>query len=328
MSARRCGLRQRDIHYFGLKLSCTGDRTSAATKTVLLRQKAGEALAHLLESPLQSGLYLVATPIGNLGDISIRALSVLARSNIIYCENPHHSRKLLNHYAIRSEIGAYHEHNAGRVRPAIFARLAAGQSVALISDAGTPLISDPGYKLVRDAQAEGFRVHVVPGPSAPISALSVSGLPTDRFFFEGFLPAKQAQRRRRLNELSELPATLVLFETAQRLAASLADMAEILGNREAALVKELTKIHEAVERRALDALAGAFCGVDAKGEYVIVVAPPEEDDADDGEIRARLRPALAAKSLRDAVDEIADQLNVRRKRVYKLALEMQAEEKK
>lgn len=285
-------------------------------------------LGHLLEVPLGGGLYLVATPIGHLGDISLRALSVLSQCDVIYCENPRHSRKLLGHYAIRSEIGAYHEHNAERMRDRILERLQAGQSVVLISDAGTPLISDPGYKLVRDAQALGLPVHAVPGPSAPVAALTVSGLPTDRFFFEGFLPAKSAQRKNRLAEISKLPATLVLFETAQRMASSLADMAEILGEREAALVKEVTKIHEAVQRATLGGLAAAYSGMEAKGEFVIVIAPPAGEEIDDAEIVLRLQPALEVSSVRDAVRQVCDELNVRRKRVYKLALKMQMDEKK
>lgn len=305
-----------------MNLSSSRDDKSRVKPSEPLRQRADDVLGHLLDQTLTSGLYLVATPIGNLGDISIRALSVLAKADVIYCENPRHSRKLLNHYAVKSELGTYHEHNAGRERPRILASLEARRSVVLISDAGTPLISDPGFKLVRDVQDQGHLVHVVPGPSAPIAALALSGLPTDRFFFEGFLPSKTIQRQKRLAEIAALPATLVLFETAQRLAASLADMADILGARDAALVKEITKIHEAVERGALNELATAFSEADPKGEFVIVIAPPGKDGVDEAKIVMHLRSALNTMSLRDAARQVSDELNVPRNRVYELALEM------
>ena len=308
-----------------MNLSSSRDDKSRVKPSEPLRQRADDVLGHLLDQTLASGLYLVATPIGHLGDISIRALSVLANADVIYCENPRHSRKLLNHYSIKSELGAYHEHNAGRERPRILASLEAGRSVALISDAGTPLISDPGFKLVRDVQDQGYPVLVVPGPSAPIAALTLSGLPTDRFFFEGFLPAKPVQRKKRLAEIAAFPATLVLFETAQRMAASLADMADILGSRDAALVKELTKIHEAVERATLNELVASFSESDPKGEFVIVIAAPAKDGVDEAEIMTHLRPALDTMSVRDAARQMSDELNVPRNRVYELALEMKRE---
>ena len=192
-----------------------------------LLQRAEAALADELERPLPAGLYLVATPIGNLADISLRALAVLARADLIAAEDTRHSRKLLSHFGIRGELAPYHEHNAARERPRLLARIRAGFSVALISDAGTPLISDPGYKLVREALEEGFQVTSVPGASAALAALTSAGLPTDTFLFAGFLPPKGGQRRKRLEELKPVPATLIFYETASRLAAALADMAEV-----------------------------------------------------------------------------------------------------
>jgi 16S rRNA (cytidine1402-2'-O)-methyltransferase len=287
--------------------------------------RVSEVLAKLIERPLQPGLYLVATPIGNLGDISIRALSVLARADLIAAEDTRHSKKLLSHFGIAGELTPYHEHNAAKERPRLLARLRAGASVALISDAGTPLISDPGYKLVREALDQGFTVTSIPGPSAAIAALTGSGLPTDTFLFAGFLPPKSGPRRSRLEALKSVPATLVFFETAPRLAKSLADMAEVLGAREAAIAKELTKLHETVTRGTLNRLAGELSlGDQSKGEFVVVVAPPIEDAAgvSDGEIVEQLNKALNVESFRDAVRSIAEVLQVPRNRVYELGLSL------
>ncbi len=194
------------------------------------------------------GLYLVATPIGNLADISLRALEVLAGCDVIACEDTRVTRKLTERYGIETPLTPYHEHNAAEARPKILARLARGEAVALVSDAGTPLISDPGYKLVRAAQDAGHAVTAIPGASSVLTALNVAGLPTDRFFFEGFLPPKQAARQKRIAALGAIPATLVLFESGPRLAATLADLAEGLGPRAAAICRELTKLHEEVRR--------------------------------------------------------------------------------
>jgi 16S rRNA (cytidine1402-2'-O)-methyltransferase len=207
------------------------DKERGAGDGALPVERAGEALAELLERPLAPGLYLVATPIGNLGDISLRALAVLARADLIAAEDTRHSKKLLSHFGLRGELTPYHEHNAEKERPRLIARLRAGQSVALISDAGTPLISDPGYKLVRQALDEGLMVTSIPGPSAALAALTTAGLPTDTFLFAGFLPQKTGARRARLEELKHVPATLVFFETAPRLAKSLADMADLWWSR-------------------------------------------------------------------------------------------------
>jgi 16S rRNA (cytidine1402-2'-O)-methyltransferase len=273
--------------------------------------------------PLSPGLYLVATPIGNLGDISLRALAVLSRADLIAAEDTRHSKKLLSHFGIQGALTPYHEHNAERERPKLLARLRAGASVALISDAGTPLISDPGYKLVRTALDEGFAVRSIPGASAALAALTSAGLPTDTFLFAGFLPPKHGPRRARLEALKDVPATLILFETAPRLAKSLATMAEVLGDRGAAIAKELTKLHETMTRGTLDELATEFAASETqKGEFVVVIAPPtaQEMEISDEHIMAALKVVLKTKSLRDAVRSVTEVLQVKRARVYELGL--------
>lgn len=287
--------------------------------------RASEVLFDLIARPLAPGLYLVATPIGNLADISLRALAVLARADLIAAEDTRHSKKLLSRFGIAAKLTPYHEHNAERERPRLLARLRAGQSVALISDAGTPLISDPGYKLVREALDAGLMVTSIPGPSAALAALTSSGLPTDTFLFAGFLPPKSGPRRARLEELKTAPATLVFFESGPRLAKSLADMADMLGPREAIIAKELTKLHEGVTRGRLDRLAGELSGGETlKGEFVVVIAPPEADDAEpsDEKIAEQLEKALKLESFRDAVRSVAEVLNVSRARVYELGLKL------
>src|SRR6516162_7656396 len=226
--------------------------------------------------PLPAGLHLVATPIGNLRDITVRALEVLAAADLIACEDTRVTRKLLDHYGIATPLTPYHEHNAAEARPKLITRLADGAAMALVSDAGTPLVSDPGYKLVREACAAGASVTALPGASAVLAALTLSGLPTDRFFFEGFLPAKAVQRRDRIAELARIPATLVMFETGPRLAGALADLAAGLGSREAAICRELTKLYEEVRSGNLANLAHAAAAApEPRGEIVLVVAPPE-----------------------------------------------------
>ena len=270
--------------------------------------------------PLAPGLYLVATPIGHLADMSLRAIATLARADVVYCEDTRHSRTLLAHYAIRATLRPYHEHNAEAERPRVLKDLADGRAVALISDAGTPLISDPGFKLVREAVAAGHAVSAIPGPSATLTALSIAGLPTDAFFFAGFLPAKEGARRHRIAELAAVPGTLVFFEAPTRAAATLADLAAELGNREAALARELTKLHEDVRRAPLSDLAQALAGDPPKGEIVIVVAPPTTGEVSDTMIEERLAPALASLSIRDAARAVADALKVPKGRVYDIAL--------
>lgn len=280
-----------------------------------------------IEAPKpRGGLYLVATPIGNLGDITLRALELLAGADCVACEDTRVTRKLIERYGITTPLMAYHEHNAGEARPKILARLAQGHAVALVSDAGTPLISDPGYKLVREAVDAGFAVIPLPGASAVLGALSVAGLPTDRFFFEGFLPPKQAGRRKRIAELSAIPATLVLFESGPRLPAALADLAEVLGPRAAAVCRELTKLHEEIRRGDLTSLARHYAaGAETRGEIVVVVSPPADDDNTADDLDELLRRALARVSVKDAVGEVALATGRKRREVYQRALELTGE---
>ena len=270
---------------------------------------------------LPGGLYLVATPIGNLGDISLRALETLAAADVIACEDSRVTRKLIEHYGIATQLTPYHEHNAAEARPRLLTRLADGQSVALVSDAGTPLISDPGYKLVRAACAAGHAVTAVPGASAVLTALSAACLPTDRFFFEGFLPPSQVARQRRIAALVSIPASLVLFESGPRLPAALADLASTLGSRDAAICRELTKLHEEIRRGPLDKLARHYAaGGETRGEIVIVVAPPRGGGKNADDIDELLRRALARVSVKDAVGEVAFATGRPRREVYQRAL--------
>jgi 16S rRNA (cytidine1402-2'-O)-methyltransferase len=267
------------------------------------------------------GLYLVATPIGNLGDITLRALELLAGADVIACEDTRITRKLTERYGIATPLTPYHEHNAAEARPRLLARLADGQAVALVSDAGTPLISDPGYKLVRAACEAGHTVTAIPGASAVMAGLSVAGLPTDRFFFEGFLPPKQAARQKRAAAITNIPATLVLFESGSRLAATLADLAAAFGPRRAAICRELTKLHEEVKRGELDALAREYAGgAEKRGEFVIVVAPPADDEEKADDLDDLLRRAFIRVSVKDAVAEVALATGRPRREIYQRAL--------
>jgi 16S rRNA (cytidine1402-2'-O)-methyltransferase len=277
---------------------------------------------------LSPGLYLAATPIGNLRDITIRALETLAGADVIACEDTRVTRKLLEHYGIATSLTPYHEHNAASARPKLLARIAAGESVALISDAGTPLISDPGYKLVRAAHDAGHAVTSLPGPSALLAALTSAGLPTDRFFFEGFLPAKVTQRDARIGALARIPATLVLFESGPRLAEALSALASGLGDRPAAVCRELTKLHEEVRRDTLARLAHHYSeGGETRGEIVIVIAPPADSEAppDPRQLDEIIRNSLKRLSLKDAVSEIAQSTGVPRREVYQRALALTKE---
>jgi 16S rRNA (cytidine1402-2'-O)-methyltransferase len=273
--------------------------------------------------PLLPGLYLVATPIGNLGDITLRGLETLAAADLIACEDTRITHRLLERYGIATPLSPYHDHNAAAVRPKILSRLAESAAVALVSDAGTPLISDPGYKLVREAQAAGHAVTSVPGPSSVLAALGAAGLPTDRFFFEGFLPAKQTARRARIGELANVQATLVLFEAGPRVAATLADLVAGLGDRDAAICRELTKLHEEIRRSDLSALATAYAdGAETRGEFVIVIAPPAADAAvpNTEDVDGLLRQALSRASLKDAVSAVAEATGLGRRELYQRAL--------
>lgn len=270
---------------------------------------------------LAGGLYLVATPIGNLADVTLRALETLAGVDLIACEDTRVTRRLTERYGIATPLTPYHEHNATEARPKLLARLADGQAIALVSDAGTPLISDPGYKLVHEATAAGHVVSALPGASAVLTALAVAGLPTDRFFFEGFLPPRQAARQKRVGALAGIPATLVLFESGARLAATLADLADGLGSRLAAVCRELTKLHEEVRRGELAQLARYYAsGAETRGEIVIVVAPPADQKTDAADVDDLLRQALTRVSVKDAVGEVALATGRPRREVYQRAL--------
>ncbi len=267
------------------------------------------------------GLYLVATPIGNMGDITLRALELLAGADVIACEDTRVTRKLTERYGIATPLTPYHEHNAAEARPKLLSRLANAQAVALVSDAGTPLISDPGYKLVRAACEAGHAVTALPGASAVLAALSIGGQPTDRFFFEGFLPAKKAARQKRVAALANIPVTLVLFESGSRLAAMLADLAAAFGPRTVAICREMTKLHEEVKRGDLEALAREYAsGAEMRGEFAIVVAPPAKAEEKADEVDALLRKALMRVSVKDAVGEVAFATGRPRREVYQRAL--------
>jgi 16S rRNA (cytidine1402-2'-O)-methyltransferase len=274
---------------------------------------------------LASGLYLVATPIGNLGDITVRALEILRGVDRIFCEDTRVTARLLARYGIKKPLARYDDHSAPVVRPAILAGLRAGERLALVADAGTPLVSDPGYKLVRTAIAEQLRVTAAPGPSAALTALILSGLPPDVFLFSGFLPARRAARRRVLMQRAALDATLIFFESAPRLAFSLTDMAELLGRREAAVARELTKFHEEVRRAPLDELVQYYRAAGPpRGEAVIVVGPPEPLPPEGGEIEARLAAAVGEFGVREAAVRLAAETGLARRELYCRALAIAA----
>ncbi|GAB4070106.1 16S rRNA (cytidine(1402)-2'-O)-methyltransferase [Ancylobacter sonchi] len=275
---------------------------------------------------LEAGLHVVATPIGNLGDVTVRALETLAGADIVACEDTRVTRRLLDRYGIETPLVAYHDHNAASMRPRLLARLEAGATVALVSDAGTPLVSDPGYKLVEAAIEAGFRIVPVPGASASLAALVAAGLPTDRFLFDGFLPQKRGARRSRIAELSTIPATLVLYESGPRLPESLSDLAAGLGERPAAVCRELTKAFEEVRRGPLPGLAAHYAEAGPpRGEIVLVIGPPGANEASDADIDVALRRALASLSLKDAAATVAAATGRPRRDVYARALALQAE---
>jgi 16S rRNA (cytidine1402-2'-O)-methyltransferase len=274
--------------------------------------------------PLRPGLYVVATPIGNLKDVTFRALSVLAAANAVLAEDTRVTKTLLAHYGITTPLIAYHEYSNEAVRERMIHRLREGQALALVSDAGTPLVSDPGYKLVQAAIEDGLPVTPIPGPSAILTALVVSGLPTDRFFFEGFLPPKSAARRARLGEIALIPGTLMLFEAPHRLPDMLADAAAVLGERQAVVAREMTKLFETVRRGTLPELARIFAEEGPpKGEIVVLIGEAtramhaaEVDAALDG----RLAAALAHHSIKDAAALVAAELDLPKREVYARAL--------
>ncbi len=272
------------------------------------------------------GLHVVATPIGRLADVTLRALETLAAADLVACEDTRVTRVLLDRYAIRAPLVSYNDHNAAERRPRLLAALEEGKVVALVSDAGTPLVSDPGYKLVAEAIAAGHRVIPVPGASALLSALVTSGLPSDAFLFAGFLPTKSEARRHRLEELARVPATLVFYESPHRLADCLADARAVLGPaRAAAMARELTKTFEETVRGTLDTLAAEFAARTVKGEIVLVIGPPPEETASEADVDAMLRAALARQAPGKAVAEVARLTGADRKALYERAMALKAE---
>ncbi len=276
------------------------------------------------EAALPPGLYLVATPIGSADDITLRALDILRRADILAAEDTRRTGQLLAMHGVdrgaRVMMG-YHDHNAPRALPRLIAQIREGASVALVSDAGTPLIADPGWRLAHEAIAAGLSVTAAPGASAALAALSISGLPTDRFFFGGFPPSKAAERARFLEGLAQVPATLIFYEAPHRLPESVAAMARAFGDRPAAICRELTKKFEEARRGALSALAGALAEEGPpKGEIVVVIGPPQAQSAGEDEIEAALRAALRENSVRDAAALVAEALGLPRKELYRRAL--------
>lgn len=269
-----------------------------------------------------AGLYIVATPIGNARDITLRALDILAGATHVYCEDTRVTRKLLTLHGLTRSLAAYHEHNAEKALPQILQQLADGASVALVSDAGTPLISDPGYRLVQASREQGHEIFAVPGASSPVAALSISGFPSDRFFFAGFLPPKKAMRQRQLEELAAIRATLILFESAKRLAALLADIDTVLPDRPIAICRELTKAYEEVRQGSAAELAAYYTENGApKGEIVVLVHPPADiEKMPEAEVRQMLDVALREHHTRAAADLVAAASGWPRRAVYQMAL--------
>ncbi len=277
-----------------------------------------------MNASLAPGLYIVATPIGNLGDLTPRAAAVLTHANVLCVEDSRVTGKLLNHLGIKRPMTNYHDHNADAVRPGLIARMGA-ESVALVSDAGTPLISDPGYKLVREARAAGHSIVTVPGACAAIAGLTLAGLPTDRFLFGGFLPSKAKARTDAIAELAHVPATLVFYESGPRLGATLAALRDVLGEREAAVARELTKAYEECVTGSLSELAARYADAPPKGEIVVLVGPPTPRDVEiDSD--AALREALTRLPLGRAASEVAEATGLDRRTLYARALELKSTE--
>ncbi len=275
---------------------------------------------------MAAGLYILATPIGNARDISLRALEVLKACDVIAAEDTRVTAKLLAIHGVSKPLIAYNDHNGAEMRPKILARLEQGLAVVLVSDAGTPLVSDPGYKLVRAAIAAGLPTIALPGPSAVLAGLTLSGLPSDRFLFAGFLPSKAGERKTMLEEVKGVRATLIFFESAQRLSESLAAMAQVLGNRDAVMARELTKLHEEVRRGPLTDLAAHYEKHGApKGEVTLLVAPPQAAAPDMARIDAALKSALAFMPVKAAAELIAGLTDGSRKEIYARALELKSE---
>jgi len=283
----------------------------------------GQISLAAVRSKPSPGLYLVCTPIGNLGDITHRAMTVLTYADAIACEDTRVTAKLLMLLGVpHKTLISYHDHNAAHAAPALIERLRQGQCIALVSDAGAPIISDPGFPLVEQARAIGVPVTSLPGPSAVITALQLSGLPAERFLFAGFLPPKTTQRRQTLRELATVPSTLIFFESPNRLADSLADMAAVLGNRPAAVTRELTKLYEESVRAPLEDLAERYLKQTVKGEIVVVIGPPDQDEPmTEQRLDDRISAALAeGLGVRDAAALVAAETGHPRRQVYARAL--------
>jgi len=272
---------------------------------------------------LSPGLYIVATPIGNLGDVTLRAVDVLARCDAIACEDTRVTRKLMQHLGLVKPLWRYDDHASGEDRARLLDAMR-GKAIALVSDAGTPLVSDPGYRLVREARAMGIPVTSLPGPSAPLTALTLSGLPTDRFLFAGFLPAKEKARGEILAELANVKATLVFFETAPRLAKSLAAVGEILAGREIAVARELTKLYEECRTGAAEELIAHYAAHPPRGEIVLLVGPPPDGIADAADADRLLLEALMTEKPSRAAALVAKATGLQRNALYARALELQA----
>lgn len=275
---------------------------------------------------LAPGLYVTATPIGNARDITLRALDVLQNCDFVAAEDTRVTAKLLAIHGISKPLIPYNDHNASRQRPALIRQLRGGHRIALVSDAGTPLISDPGFKLVREVLADGIPVHTIPGASASLTALVAAGLPTNKFCFAGFLPVKRGERLRVLRELAGIPATLVFFESALRVHDSLSDMLHVLGPRAAAVGRELTKLHEEIRRGSLSELESQFESAVPRGEVTIVVGPPAARDPDFAKVDALLSRAVKRMSLSNAVEFVSEALSMPRNGVYKRALLLKSNE--
>ena len=284
---------------------------------------------HLNDKAIESALYIVATPIGNLGDITLRALNILQNADAIACEDTRVTGKLLKHFGIKTKMIAYHEHNAEKQSPHILAMLGEGKSVALVSDAGTPLVSDPGYRLIKDAIAQDYKVVPLPGASAPITALSAAGLPNDAFLFAGFLPPKQAARRARLEVWAETPATLIFFESPRRIAATLQDAAHVLGGaRQAVVARELTKLFETFRRASLEDLAALYAEEPTpKGEIVLLIEPAKQRDVDIESVDEELLELLKTVRVKDASEQLSRETGLPKRDLYQRALVLKEQSK-
>jgi len=302
-------------------------KTKSSPDYSLLARKIVEASGDEASSKL-SGLYIVATPIGNLGDISLRALTILTQVSLIACEDTRISGAMLAKFGIKARLISYHDHNENERRAEILAELQQGKNVALISDAGMPLIADPGYRLVRDCRAALYDVTVIPGANAALTALAGSGLPTDAFFFAGFLPPKTNARQKAIAVLRDIPATLVFYEAPQRLVSTLHDLEIILGTtRDACVVREITKLYEETKQGSLHELAKHYGGGEVKGEIVIIVGPPGETAAVEiTEIDKLLEENLLSLSVRDAAAIVSAITGAKKSEVYKRALALAKKE--